>query len=302
VTLGESYGTAVLNEDSNLLRRHKRRRLKERIYKGLLVGALLLVLYPLADIVILFLYQGAIHTTLETLTTTVATSSSSFVSGGLENAIVGSLLIVGLSGGIAIPLGVLGGIYMAEFALDNFHSKIVRFMSDVLAGVPSIVLGYTGYLLLVIGLGWGFSAMAAGITLAVLMLPYILRTSELSIRRVPESIREAAIALGSNKTKLVNRITLRLAIPGILTGIIISLGIALGETAPLLYTASFGNYLPTQLFHQPVGSLTYVIFYYSQLPSQAAINLSYVAAFLLICIVIIFNLVARVGLKRFSKI
>ncbi|MDH2901366.1 MAG: ABC transporter permease subunit, partial [archaeon] len=155
---------------------------------------------------------------------------------------------------------------------------------------------------LVLYLGWGFSALAAGITLAVLMLPYILRTTELSVRRVPQSIREAAMALGSTKTKMVNRISFRLAIPGIITGIIISLGIAFGETAPLLYTASFGNYIPTRLLHEPVGSLTYVIFYYSQLPSQGAINLSYVAAFLLISIVIVFNLVARIGLKRWSKI
>lgn len=298
----KAKGIAVSPEDERLVRQHNRRRLKDKIYKGLVVGALLLVLYPLGDMIYLFVYEGALHTTIQTLTTSVATSSSSFVSGGLENAIVGSLLIVALSGSIAVPLGVLGGIYMAEFAEDNLHSRIVRFLSDVLAGVPSIVLGYTGYLLLVLYLGWGFSALAAGITLAVLMLPYIMRTTELSVRRVPQSIREAAIALGSTKTKMVNRISFRLAIPGIITGIIISLGIAFGETAPLLYTASFGNYIPTRLLHEPVGSLTYVIFYYSQLPSQGAINLSYVAAFLLISIVIVFNLVARIGLKRWSKI
>ena len=299
-------GIAVSPEDERLVRRHKRRLLKDKIYKGLLVVALLLVLYPLVDMVYRFVYKGATLISLQTFLTTVSTSSSSFVSGGLANYIVGTLLLVALAAIFAIPLGVLGGIYMAEFAENNRHSKIVRFLSDVLAGVPSIVLGYAGYVLLVQTnpsiLGWGFSALAGGITLSVLMLPYILRTTELSINRVPTTIREAAIALGSNKTKMINRITFRLALPGIITGIIISLGIAFGETAPLLYTAGFGNYIPTRLTHEPVGYLTYVIFYFTQLPSQSAINLSYQASFLLICIVVSFNLVARVALRRFSKI
>ncbi|MCL5068608.1 MAG: phosphate ABC transporter permease PstA [Thaumarchaeota archaeon] len=299
-------GIAISPEDELLVRRHKRRLLKDKIYKGLLVIALLLVLYPLGDMVYRFVYKGATLISLQTFLTTVSTSSSSFVSGGLANYIVGTLILVALAAIFAIPLGVLGGIYMAEFAENNRHSKIVRFLTDVLAGVPSIVLGYAGYVLLVQTapsiLGWGFSALAGGITLSVLMLPYILRTTELSINRVPTTIREAAIALGSSKTKMINRITFRLALPGIITGIIISLGIAFGETAPLLYTAGFGNYIPSSLIHEPVGYLTYVIFYFTQLPSQSAINLSYQASFLLICIVVSFNLVARVGLRRFSKI
>ncbi|MDG7002249.1 MAG: phosphate ABC transporter permease PstA [Nitrososphaerota archaeon] len=299
-------GIAVSPEDEKLVRRHKMRLLKDKIYKALLVIALLLVLYPLGDMLYLFVYKGATLISLDTFLTTVSTSSSSFVSGGLANYIVGTLLLVALAALFAIPLGVLGGIYMAEFAENNRHSKIVRFFSDVLAGVPSIVLGYAGFVLLVQTnpsiLGWGFSALAGGITLSILMLPYILRTTELSINRVPTSIREAAVALGSNKTKMINRITFRLALPGIITGIIISLGIAFGETAPLLYTAGFGNYIPTSLTHEPVGYLTYVIFYFTQLPSQSAINLSYQASFLLICIIVTFNLIARVGLRRFSKI
>ncbi|MCL4519368.1 MAG: phosphate ABC transporter permease PstA [Thaumarchaeota archaeon] len=299
-------GIAISPEDELLVRRHKRRLLKDKIYKGLLVVALVLVLYPLGDMIYRFAYKGATLISLQTFLTTVSTSSSSFVSGGLANYIVGTLLLVALAGVFAVPLGVLGGIYMAEFAENNRYSKIVRFLTDVLAGVPSIVLGYAGFVLLVQTnpaiLGWGFSALAGGITLSVLMLPYILRTTELSINRVPTAIREAAIALGSSKTKMINRITFRLALPGIITGIIISLGIAFGETAPLLYTAGFGNYLPTSLIHEPVGYLTYVIFYFTQLPSQSAINLSYQASFLLICIIITFNLVARVGLRRFSKI
>ena len=297
----ERIGIGSSLEDAALVRRHRRRVLKDRIYKGLIVGALFLVLLPLGDMLYMFAYKGALLVSIEKLTTSTI-GSASFVSGGLSNAITGTFLLILISSGIAVPLGLLGGIYMAEFSNGGRYSEMVRFFSDVLAGVPSIVLGYVGYLLLVQYFGWGFSAMAGGVTLAVMMLPYVLRTTELSIRRVPSTIREAAVALGSNRTKMINRLTLRLALPGIITGVILSLGIALGETAPLLYTAYFSNYNPTQLFHEPVGFLTYVVYTFSQLPSTDAHNLAYLASFLLICIVIAVNVLARVGLKRFSKI
>jgi phosphate transport system permease protein len=293
-------------EDARLVRQHRIRVLKNKIYKGIMIVALVLILYPLADIIYEFVSKGAPHISLQTFFSNVSTSSSSFVSGGLANYIAGSLLLVGLSAAFAVPLGIFGGIYLAEFADGNRLSQFVRFMSDVLAGVPSIVLGYTGFVLLVQVnpkiIGWSYSALAGGITLSVLMLPYILRTCELSIRRVPVTIREAAIALGSNKTQIVNRITFRLALPGIITGIMISLGIAFGETAPLLYTAGFGNYPPHQLVHQPIGYLTYIIFYVLTLPSQSAINLAYEAATILITIIVVLNVVARVGLRRWTKI
>ena len=284
-----------------IVRRYKRRVLKAKIYKALTFAALLLVLIPLGDMIYMFAYKGAQLISIQALTT-ITIGSASFVSGGLANAISGTVLLIVISTGIAVPLGVLGGIYMAEFAGNGRRGEIIRFFSDVLAGVPSIVLGYVGYLLLVLYFGWGFSAMAGGLTLSVIMLPYILRTTELSIKRVPTSIREAAIALGSSKTKMINRLTLRLALPGITTGILLSLGIALGETAPLLYTASFSNYNPTQLFHSPVGYLTYVVYIYSQLPSTGAHDLAYLASFLLMVMVISVNLVARIGLKRLSRI
>ena len=284
-----------------IVARYRRRVIKARIYKALTFVALLLVLIPLGDMIYMFAYKGAQLISIQALTT-ITVGSTSFVSGGLANAISGTVLLIVISTGIAVPLGVLGGIYTAEFAGNGRRGEIIRFFSDVLAGVPSIVLGYVGYLLLVLYFGWGFSAMAGGLTLSVIMLPYVLRTTELSIKRVPTSIREAAIALGSSKTKMINRLTLRLALPGITTGVLLSLGIALGETAPLLYTASFSNYNPTQLFHSPVGYLTYVVYIYSQLPSTGAHDLAYLASFLLLVMVISVNLVARIGLRRFSRI
>ncbi len=298
----EQIGTTISQDDVSIVARHRRRVLKARIYKVLISIALLLVLIPLVDMIYIFAYKGVQLISIQALTTNTI-GSASFVSGGLSNAISGTLLLIAISAIIAVPLGVLGGVYMAEFAGNRRHGEIIRFFSDVLAGVPSIVIGYVGYILLVLYFGWGFSAMAGGLALSVIMLPYILRTTELSIKRVPTSIREAAIALGSSKTKMINRLTLRLALPGIITGILLSLSIAFGETAPLLYTANFSNYNPTQLFNQPVGYLTDVVYVYStQLPSAAAHNLAYLAAFLSMLIIIAVNLVARIGLKRFSRI
>lgn len=295
-------GATIGPDDPRVASRYRRRVLKARIYKVLIFIALFSVLIPLGDMIYIFAYKGAQLVSIQKLTT-ITIGSASFVSGGLANAISGTFLLIVISSAIAIPLGVLGGVYMGEFARRSRHGEIIRFFSDVLAGVPSMVIGYVGYVLLVLKFGWGFSAMAGSLALAVIMLPYILRTTELSINRVPESIREAAIALGSSKTKMINRLTLRLALPGILTGILLALSIAFGETAPLLYTANFSNYSPTQLFNQPVGYLTDVVYVYStQLPSQAAHDLAYLAAFLLMVIIVSINLVARIGLKRFSRI
>jgi phosphate transport system permease protein len=177
----------------------------------------------------------------------------------------------------------------------------LRFAADILVGVPSIVLGYVGYVVFVKFFGWGFSALAAGIILSIIMFPYIFRTTEIALRKVPKNLKEGAIALGSTKSTMINRLVLRFAFPSILTGVLLSVGIALSETAPVLYTASFASYNPTTLF-QPLGYLTGVIwfFYQSYLPAQ--VQLAYVATFLLILIVLTLNIVARVGLARFSKV
>lgn len=293
----------ILPWDSGRATRNYRiRKLKNSIIKILAIIAVLLVLYPLVDVLYLFAYRGLQVTTLAVLTQTTTTGSG-LVGGGLANAIVGTLVILGISAGITIPLGVVSGVYLAEFAGEKskFASGI-RFVIDVLAAVPSIVLGYVGYLLLVYYLGWGFSAMAAGVTISVMMLPYIMRTTELAIRRVPNGIREGAIALGSTKTSMINRLTLKFALPGVLTGILLAVSISFSETAPYLYTGSFSNYLPTQLFKEPIGYLTYVVWTFSQLPTTQAHNLAYSASFVLIAFVVIVNFVARVVLKRFSKI
>ena len=166
----------------------------------------------------------------------------------------------------------------------------------------SIVLGYVGFLLLVLYFGWGFSPLAGSVTLAVLMLPYILRTTELSIRKVPQSLREAAIALGSTKTQMINKMTFSLALPGILTGIILSMSISMGETAPLLYTAYNSNYYPCGLTKCALSYLTYVVYTFAKIPTPDDQNLAYLSAFLLMSFVVALNVAARVGLRRQSKV
>jgi phosphate transport system permease protein len=276
---------------------HRSRRARDYIIKVLCLLSVFAVLIPLGDLLYMFAYRGLEYISLAKLEGSPITKVP-----GLGVAIAGTAIITALSSAIAIPLGVFGGIYMAEFSKGGRFSEGLRFAADVLAGVPSIVLGYVCFLALVIYLNFGYSAMAAGIALAIIMFPYIFRTTEIAIRRVPLSIKEGAIALGSTKTTMINKLVIRFALPGILTGILLAMGISLSETAPLLYTANFANYVPTSLFHSQLAYLTGVIylFYTSNIPFD--VQLSYVAAFLLIMIVLVLNVVARMGLKRFSKV
>lgn len=271
--------------------------------------AVLIVMYPLLDIVFIFVYRGAVSITIPRLTELTAAGSEG--GGGIAQTIVGTGLLVVLSTLFAVPLGILGGWYLAEFSEGSKYAGVVRFLADVLSAMPSILLGYVGFLILVVYFGWGFSALAGGITLAFLMLPYILRTTEHAIRRVPLSLKEAAVALGSTQTQKASRLSFKLAMPGILTGILLSVSIALGETAPLLYTASFSNHYPCVsidpskafgLTNCPLGYLTYVVYIFGNTPFSEAQALASLSAFLLIAFTVSINLIARIGLRRLSKV
>ena len=287
--------------DTRVRRNYQRRRIYDKIVKVLVIVALVLILYPLLDMLYMFAYRGL--SVLNVTMLTESTVGTGLGGGGIANAIQGSLVLLGLSALISVPLGIFGGVYLSEFASPRSRfASAVRFISDVLAAVPSIVLGYVGFLLFVLYFGWGYSALAGAVTLSILMLPYILRTTELAIRRVPEGIREGAIALGSTKTSLINRLTLRFALPGIMTGVMLAISISFSETAPLLYTADFSNYSPTAVLHQPIAYLTYIVWTFSQQPSQADHNLAYAASFILLSFVFVVNFFARIVLKRFSKI
>lgn len=191
--------------------------------------------------------------------------------GGLENALLGSLLLLLGVLVVAGTVGVAAGIYLAEYATGALAATL-RFFSEVLSGVPSIVIGYVGYTALVVGFHWGNSLLAAVLALSVLVVPYIVKTTEVAVRGVPSALREAAAGLGVTQSRTVWRILLPPAVPGIVSGLIIALAISVGETAPLLFTAGYldGRLPSLSLFHHQVPYLTYVTYQDIALPGASA--------------------------------
>ena len=181
--------------------------------------------------------------------------------GGIFPQIIGSLCLVSVCLLFAVPLGVLSAIYLAEYAPDNALTGIIRFFVECLAGIPSIVIGLFGLILLVHYLNFGISLLSGGLSLGFMILPWTIRASEEAIRAVPRSFREASLALGATKLQTIRCVVLRNAFPGIITGVLLGLGKALGETAVVLLTAGSGleSFIPRSLF-DPVGSLPVYIY------------------------------------------
>ncbi|MHB1669063.1 MAG: phosphate ABC transporter permease PstA [Thiomonas sp.] len=255
--------------------------------------AFVVVVVPLVDILWTVLSRGA-----QALNWTVFSQVTNGISGGLLNAIEGTLVLSGGALLLAAPIGVLAGVYLAEYGAGAW-GRLVRFLADVLTGVPSIVLGYFSYVTLVEEMGWQFSALAGAITLAMLIVPYIARFTELAMRQNPPSLREAAYALGCKEPQVVFKVLLPAARSGVITGVLLALAISVGETAPLIYTAGWSNYLWNgQLTHEPIGYLTYVIWSFINQPFASAHALAYAAAFIVIGVVLLINIAARLLLRQ----
>ncbi len=224
----------------------------------------------------------------------VFTSNTTGLGGGLKNEIAGTLVIVVGVLVIAGGLGILSGIYLSNYA-KNKVGNFLRSSSEVLAGIPSIVFGYVGYIALVVHFHWGFSLGAGLITLSLMVVPYVSKTTEVALRQVPSGYSEGGEALGLSEGYILRRITLKSALPGVVTGIIVAVAIATGETAPLLYTAGYSQNLPTlAVTHSPLGYLTYAVWTFYNQPSKAAVQLSYDAALLLILGVVLLIVISRI--------
>jgi len=231
----------------------------------------------------------------------VLTQIGSGLGGGLKNEIFGSLLIVIVVTVVAGVIGILSGMYLAEYANGPIGGAL-RTASEVLAGIPSIVLGYVGYVALVVHFHWGYSLGAGVLVLTVMVVPYITKTTEVSLKQVPTSYKEGAAALGIKNSIILRRIVLKTALPGISTGMIIATAIAVGETAPLLYTAGYSQSLPSlSLTHHPVGYLTYAVWTFYNQPSAAAKQLSFDAAGILIFAVVMLIIASRVVVAMTQK-
>jgi phosphate transport system permease protein len=218
--------------------------------------------------------------------------------GGMANAIVGTLMLVGLGGLFALPIGVAAGVYLAEFGRGRF-SATVRYTVDLLAGVPSIVVGVAAYGLVVIPMG-GFSTLAGGVALGILMLPTIIRSTEEVIRLVPQSYREAALALGAPRWKVTQEVVIPAARAGIVTASMLAVARAAGETAPLLFTALGNRFWSTSLV-KPIASLPVMVFDYARAPYDDWNRQAWTGALVLVAIVTVISALLRITVRRVAS-
>lgn len=282
---------------STPMRRHiGRRAIWNRVAIGACYLAAGLVILPLALIVWHLVAKG-----LPALSISFFTDMPKPVGeagGGMANAIVGTLMLVGLGGLFALPIGVAAGVYLAEFGRGRF-SAIVRYTVDLLAGVPSIVVGVAAYGLVVIPMK-GFSALAGGVALGILMLPTIIRSTEEVIRLVPQSYREAALALGAPRWKVTQQVVIPAARAGIVTASMLAVARAAGETAPLLFTALGNRFWSTSLL-KPIASLPVMVFDYARAPYDDWNRQAWTGALVLVMIVTVISALLRITVRRVAS-
>jgi len=277
----------------------KKRVIVNRLMNFLAGAAAVLVILPLILVFGFLVYQGGSSLNLEFFTHMPKPVGEA--GGGMANAIVGTLILIALACCVGLPIGILGGLYLAE-ARDPRLPWIVRFLADVLNGVPSIVIGIFAYTLVVLPMR-RFSALAGGVALGVIMIPIVLRTTEEIVRLVPASLREAGLALGLPNWKVTLRIVLVTARAGIVTGVMVAIARIAGETAPLLFTA-FGNRFWHSGLDQPIAALALQVFAYAISPYDDWHRQAWAGALVLITMVFLVSLAARLatrGLQRQTR-
>ena len=262
-------------------------------FVGFCALSVLVALVPLAFLLFFVVVQGIQALNIDFFTKMPKPVGET--GGGLANAIVGTLILTGLGSLFAIPIGILSGVYMSEYAGTRFAS-VVRFAADTLNGVPSIVIGVFVYGIAVLPFKQ-FSALAGGLALGVMMIPIIARTTEELLLLVPGTMREGALALGATHARAVFTVVLPAALPGIITGLVLALARIAGETAPLLFTSLNNKFFTTKLT-QPIASLTVQIFAYANSPYQDWHRQAWAGALVLVTIVLTCSLLARVATRR----
>jgi len=271
------------------------RRALSNFMVGLMIGAVILALTPLFFILLTLVLKGAGSLSLDFFTRTPAPAGET--GGGVVHALVGTLLIVGTASLIGLPIGVGAGIYCAEYPTSRL-TWVSRFVADVLNGTPSIVVGVFAWAWIV-ARQKHFSGLAGSVALSMLMIPMVLRTTEEMIKLVPNSLREAALALGYPRWRTSLSVVVRTTLPGIMTGALLAIARIAGETAPLLFTALGSQYLSFDL-NQPMAALPLTVFNYATGPYEEWHQYAWAAALVLILLVLILSLGARLAIRRFS--
>ena len=273
--------------------RTARRKLASSIFVAFCALSVLVALIPLGFVLFYVVSEGVQALNVDFFTQMPKPVGE--VGGGMANSIVGTLIVTGLGSVFAIPIGILSGVYMSEYAGTRFAS-VVRFAADTLNGVPSIVIGVFVYGLAVLPFKQ-FSAIAGGLALGVMMIPIIARTTEELLLLVPGTMREGALALGATRSRAVFSVVVPSALPGIVTGIMLALARIAGETAPLLFTALNNRFFSTKLT-QPISSLTVQVYNYAGSPYKDWHRQAWAGALVLVVIVLACSLLARFATRR----
>ncbi len=265
------------------------------IMTGIAGACIIITLIPLFAVLTYVAVQGLSHINLNLFTK--LPPPPGLAGGGIANAIIGTLIVVGLAILIAVPFGVLAAVYLSEFSNNNQVARWVRFATNILSGVPSIIAGIFAFGLLVATGIVGFSAIAGGVALAVLMLPTIVRTTDEALQIVPQEIRWAALGVGAYNYQTVLFIVLPAALPSILTGVTLAIARAAGETAPLIFTALFSNFWPNGI-REPIATLSVLVYNFATVPFKPQQELAWAGSLILVFLVLITSVSARLATRR----
>jgi phosphate transport system permease protein len=273
------------------------RRRRNRTMRGVLMAGTIVALIPLVLILYFLISKGA-SSLNEKFFTTDPTGNFFGNQGGVRSAILGTLEIVGLASLIAIPIGIGVALYLTEYGKQTRFASLVRYFVDVMTGVPSIVFGLFIYIVLVKShIGGDFTGWKGSVALSLLMLPVVVRAAEVVLLLVPSGLREAALALGAPRWRVISRVVMPTALPGLMTGSLLAIARGMGETAPLLFTVSVA-YGATANLGAQMNTLPVQIFNDISSPNSALNNRAWGAALTLVALVLILNLIARAVARR----